>query len=228
MFFKIDLRSSYHQLRIKESDVPKTAFRMRYGRYEFLVMPFGLTNAPAAFMDLMNRVFRPYLDKFVIVFIDDILVYSKSSEEHEEHLRIVLSVLRNEQLYAKFSKCEFWLDRVIFLGHVISTEGVCVDPSKIVAIVNWKPPRNVTEVRSFLGLAGYYRRFVRDFSIIASPMTKLLRKDVYYRWTPECQQSFEILKERLTTAPVLTLPVEGGRFVVYSDASKQGLGCVLM
>ena len=228
VFSKIDLRSGYHQLRIKESDVPKTAFRTRYGHYEFLVMPFGLTNAPAAFMELMNRVFRSYLDRFVIVFIDDILVYSKSSKEHEEHLRIVLSILRNKQLYAKFSKCEFWLDRVIFLGHVISAEGVWVDPSKIAAIVNWEPPKSVTEVRSFLGLAGYYRRFVQDFLIIASPMTKLLRKDVRYRWTPECQRSFEILKERLTTAPVLTLPVEGGRFVVYSDASKQGLGCVLM
>ena len=206
----------------------KTTFRMRYGHYEFLVMPFGLTNAPAAFMDLMNRVFRPYLDRFVIVFIDDILVYSKSSLEHEEHLRIVLSTLRDKQLYAKFSKCEFWLDRVIFLGHVISAEGVYVDPNKIAAIVNWEPPRSVTEVRSFLGLAGYYRRFIRDFSIIASPMTKLLRKDVRYRWTPECQQSFEILKEKLITAPVLTLPVESGRFVVYSNASKQGLGCVLM
>ena len=178
VFSKIDLRSGYHQLRIKESDVPKTAFRTRYGHYEFLVMPFGLTNAPAAFMDLMNRVFRPYLDRFVIVFIDDILVYSKSSVEHEEHLRIVLSILRDKQLYAKFSKCEFWLDRVIFLGHVISAEGVWVDPSKIAAIVNWEPPRNVTEVRSFLGLAGYYRRFVQDFSIIASPITKLLTKDV--------------------------------------------------
>ena len=147
-------------------------------------------------IDLMNRVFKPYLDRFVIVFIDDILVYSKTSVEHEEHLRIVLSILRDKQLYAKFSKCEFWLDRVIFLGHVISTEGVYVDPNKIAAIVNWEPPRSVTEVRSFLGLTGYYRRFVRDFSIIASPMTKLLRKDVRYRWTPECQQSFEILKKK--------------------------------
>ena len=136
VFSKIDLRFGYHQLRIKESDVPKTAFRTRYGHYEFLVMPFGLTNAPAAFMDLMNRVFRPYLDMFVIVFIDDILVYSKYSLEHEEHLRIVLSTLRDKQLYAKFSKCEFWLDRVIFLGHVISAEGVYVDPNKIVTIVN--------------------------------------------------------------------------------------------
>ena len=164
VFSKIDLRSGYHQLRIKEADVPKTAFRTRYGHYEFLVMPFGLTNAPAAFMDLMNMVFRPYLDRFVIVFIDDILVYSQSQEEHEEHLQTVLHTLRQKQLYAKFKKCQFWLDKVIFLGHVISAEGIYVDPQKIKAVVNWERPINVTEVRSFLGLAGYYCRFVEGFS----------------------------------------------------------------
>ena len=150
VYSKIDLRSGYHQLRVQESDVPKTAFRTRYGRYEFLVMSFGLTNAPAAFMDLMNRVFHPYLDRFVIVFIDDILVYSGSSEEHSEHLRIVLQTLRERQLYAKLSKCQFWLDRVAFLGHVISIEGVSVDPKKIEAVVNCKPPKNVSEVKSSL------------------------------------------------------------------------------
>ena len=136
VFSKIDLRSGYHQLRIKDEDIPKTAFRTRYGHYEFTVMPFGLTNAPAAFMDLMNRVFRQHLDEFVIVFIDDILIYSKSPEEHEKHLKIVLQTLKENQLYAKFSKCEFWLDRIIFLGHVISAKGVYVDPKKIEAIVN--------------------------------------------------------------------------------------------
>ena len=144
VYSKIDLRSGYHQLRVQGSDVPKTAFRTRYGHYEFLVMPFGLTNAPTAFMDLMNRVFQPYLDRSVIVFIDDILVYSGSSEEHSEHLRIVLQTLRERQLYAKLSKCQFWLDRVAFLGHVISVEGVSVDPQKIEAVVNWKPPKNVS------------------------------------------------------------------------------------
>ena len=143
VYSKIDLRLGYHQLRVQESDVPKTAFRTRYGHYEFLVMPFGLTNAPAAFMDLMNRVFQPYLDRFIIVFIDDILVYSGSPEEHLEHLRIVLQTLRERQLYAKLSKCQLWLDRVAFLGHVISVEGVSVDPQKIEAVVNWKPPKNV-------------------------------------------------------------------------------------
>ena len=150
MFSKIDLRSGYHQLKIKAADVPKTAFRTRYGHYEFLVMPFGLTNAPAAFMDLMNRVFKSYLDTFVIVFIDDILVYSWSEEEHAEHLRIVLQTLRDKKLYAKFSKCEFWLEEVVFLGHVISAEGVYVDPKKIEAILSWKPPTSVHEVRRFL------------------------------------------------------------------------------
>ena len=144
VFSKIDLRSGYHQLKVRREDVPKTAFRTRYGHYEFLVMPFGLTNAPVAFMDLMNRVFGPYLDKFVIVFIDDILVYSSNKEEHAEHLRIVLQNLREHQLYAKFIKCQFWLDQVTFLGHVVSAEGISVDPQKIEAIVDWKPPTNVT------------------------------------------------------------------------------------
>ena len=186
VFSKIDLRSGYHQLKIKEMDIPKTAFRTRYGHYEFLVMPFGLTNAPAAFMDLMNRVFRNYQDKFVIVFIDDILVYSRSKEEHEEHLRTVLQTLRREQLFAKLSKCEFWLNRIVFLGHLISAEGVYVNPKKIEVVVKWEPPTNATKIRSFLGLAGYYRRFVQDFSIIAAPLTKLLRKNVKFVWTKEC------------------------------------------
>jgi hypothetical protein len=177
VFSKIDLRSGYHQLKIKKEDVPKTAFRTRYGHYEFLVLPFGLTNAPAYFMDLMNRIFHPYLDKFVVVFIDDILVYSKSKEEHAEHLRMVLSTLMRHKLYAKFKKCDFWMEKVHFLGHVITKEGISVDPAKIAAVVDWPRPTNVTEVRSFLGMAGYYRRFVKDFSKIASPLTQLLRKD---------------------------------------------------
>jgi hypothetical protein len=191
-------------------------------------MPFGLTNAPAMFMDLMNRVFKPYLDKYVVVFIDDILVYSKSLTDHEQHLRNVLQVLRENQLYAKLSKCDFWLDRVIFLGHVVSAEGIFVDPKKIKAILKWERPTNMTEIRSFLGLAGYYRRFVEGFSAIASPMTKLTRKEVKFEWSKECEQSFQELKKRLTTAPVLTLPEGQEGFIVYSDASNKGLGCVLM
>ncbi|KAJ9546613.1 hypothetical protein OSB04_019156 [Centaurea solstitialis] len=165
-FSKIDLRSGYHQLKVKEADVHKTAFRTRYGHFEFLVMPFGLTNAPAAFMDLMNRVCRPMLDRSVIVFIDDILIYSKTKEEHVVHLREVLEVLRRERLYAKFSKCAFWLEEVQFLGHIINREGIKVDPAKIEAVMDWEVPKAPTEIRSFLGLAGYYRRFIQDFSKI--------------------------------------------------------------
>ena len=228
VFSKIDLRSGYYQLRVKEVDVPKTAFRTRYGHYEFLVMPFGLTSAPAAFMDLMNRVFRPYLDQFVVVFIDDILVYSKDAQEHERHLRIVLQTLRENQLFAKLSKCDFWLKEVSFIGHIVSAEGIRVDPVKIEAIVNWKPPRNVTEVRRFLGLAGYYRRFVQGFSVIASSLTRLLRKGVKFEWDDKCQSSFERLKEILVEAPVLIQPTSGRDYTVYSDASRIGFGCVLM
>ena len=151
IFSKIDMRFGYYQLRVKDVDAPKTSFRTQYGHYEFLVMPFGLMNALVVFIDLMNRVFQPYLDQFVVVFIDDILVYSKNEEEHEQQLRIVLQTLREKQLYAKLNKCDFWLKEVFFLGHIVSVEGIQVDPAKIEAIVNWKPPQNVIEVRSFMG-----------------------------------------------------------------------------
>ncbi|KAL0562072.1 hypothetical protein IC582_002522 [Cucumis melo] len=228
VFSKIDLRSGYHQLRIKDEDVPKTAFRSRYGHYEFIVMSFGLTNAPAVFMDLMNRVFREFLDTFLIVFIDDILIYSKTEAEHEEHLRMVLQTLRGNKLYAKFSKCEFWLKQVSFLGHVVSKAGVSVDPAKIEAVTGWTRPSTVSEVRSFLGLAGYYRRFVENFSRIATPLTQLTRKGAPFVWSKACEDSFQTLKQKLVTAPVLTVPDGSGNFVIYSDASKKGLGCVLM
>ncbi|GJW89545.1 putative nucleotidyltransferase, ribonuclease H [Tanacetum coccineum] len=227
-FSKIDLRSGYHQLRVKEQDISKIAFRTRYGHYEFLVMPFGLTNAPAVFMDLMNRVFHEFLDKFVIVFIDDILVFSKSKEEHKEHLRTVLQILRQEKLYAKFSKCEFWLSKVAFLGHIVLAEGITMDPAKVEAITKWPRPTSVTEVRSFLGLAGYYRRFVEGFSRLALPLTKLMRKGEKFVWNEEREKSFEELKQRLVSSPILTLPSGSGGFQIYSDASKKGLGCVLM
>ena len=228
IFSKIDLRTGYHQLKIKDVDVHKTAFRTRYGHYEFLVMPFGLKNAPAAFMDLMNRVFRPYVDQFVVVFIDDILVYSQDRESHDARLRVVLETLRKEQLYAKLSKCEFWLNEMSFLWHIVSKEGIRVDPKKIEVVVEWKPPRNVTEIRSFLGLAGYYRRFVKGFSTITAPMTRLLQKNVKYEWSEKCQRSFEKLKAFLTEAPVLTQPTCGKAYAIYSDASLNELGCVLM
>ncbi|KAL4368219.1 hypothetical protein GQ457_05G024210 [Hibiscus cannabinus] len=210
VFSKIDLRSGYYQLRVKEEDIPKTSFRTRYGHYEFVVMPFGFTYAPTAFMDLMNRVFQPYLDQFVVVFIDDILIYSKTKEEHDTHLRVVL------------------LSEVAFLGYIVSAEGIRVDPKKVQAIIEWKPPKNVSEVHSFLGLAGYYRWFVRGFTMIVALIIKLLRKDVPFVWTEKCQESFDQLKQILTEAPVLVQPESGKDFTLYSDASHNGLGCVLM
>ncbi|GJS60323.1 putative reverse transcriptase domain-containing protein [Tanacetum coccineum] len=200
-FSKIDLRSGYHQLRVHEDNIPKTEFRTRYGHFKFTVMPFGLANALAVFMDLMNQVCRLYLDKFLIVLIDDILIYFKTREEHEMHLGLVLELLKKEKLYAKFSKCEFWLQEVQFLMHMINGDGIHVDPSKIEAVKNWKAPRTLSEVRSFLRLAGYYHRFIEDFSKIAKPLTVLTQK---------------------------TLPDGLEDFVVYCDASGLGLGCVLM
>ncbi|GJQ90538.1 putative reverse transcriptase domain-containing protein [Tanacetum coccineum] len=192
----IHLRSGYHQLRVHKDDISKTAFRIRYGHFEFIVMPFGLTNAPVAFMDLMNRVYRPYLDKFVIVFIDDILVYSKTREEHVEHLRLVLELLKREKLYAKFSKCEFWLREVQFLGHVINGNKIHVDPSKIEAVKNWKAPRTPSEVRSFLALAGYYRRFIENFSKIAKSLTILTQKCKTFNWGEDQELAFQTLKDK--------------------------------
>ncbi|GJR48271.1 putative nucleotidyltransferase, ribonuclease H [Tanacetum coccineum] len=214
-FSKIDLRSRYHQLRVHEDDILKTAFRTRYGHFEFTVMPFGLTNAPAIFMDLMNRVCRPYLDKFVIVFIDDILIYSKTQEEHVEHLRLVLELLKKEKLYAKFSKCEFWLKEVQFLGHVINGNGIHMDPSKIEAVKNWKAPRTLTEVRSFLELVGYYRRFIENFSKIAKSLTILTQKSKTFYWGEEQELAFQTLKDKLCNAPVLALPVTSENFRIF-------------
>ncbi|GJS25561.1 putative reverse transcriptase domain-containing protein [Tanacetum coccineum] len=173
VYSKIDLRSGYHQLRVRDEDIPKNAFRTRYGHYEFQVMPFGLTNVPAIFMDLMNRVCKPYLDKFVIVFIDDILIYSRNKEEHENHLRIILELLKKEKLYAKFSKFDFWIRIVQFLGHLIDSQGLHVDHAKIEAIKNWTSPTTPIEIRQFLGLSSYYQRFIKDFSKIAKSLTEL-------------------------------------------------------
>ncbi|KAL8124244.1 hypothetical protein AgCh_012039 [Apium graveolens] len=195
------------RLCIDYRELNKLIIKNRYGHYEFLVMSFGLTNAPAAFMDLMNRVFKKYLDICVIVFIDDILIYSKTEQEHAEHLWIVLEIFINEKLYAKFSKCEFWLREVQFLGHVVSSKGVLVDPAKIEALSNWERPTTPIEVRSFMGLAGYYRRFMQDFAKIAGPLTRLTRKTEKFVWTEKCEENFQELK---------------------SDASLKGLGCVLM
>ncbi|GJT15520.1 putative reverse transcriptase domain-containing protein [Tanacetum coccineum] len=206
VYSKIDLRSGYHQLRVRDEDIPKTAFRTRYIHYEFQVMPFGLINAPAVFMDLMNRVCKPYLDKFVIVFIDDILIYSRNKEEHADHLRIILELLKKEKLYAKFSKCDFWISIVQFLGHVIDSQGIHVDPAKIEAVKNWASPTTPTEVRQFLGLAGYYRRFIKDFSKIAKSLTELTQKNKKYIWGEDQESAFQLLKQKLCEAPILALP----------------------
>ncbi|GJZ27052.1 putative reverse transcriptase domain-containing protein [Tanacetum coccineum] len=227
-FSKIDLQSGYHQLRVHEDDIPKTTFRTRYGHFEFTVLSFGLTNAPAVFMELMNWVCKPYLDKFVIVFIDDILIYSKTKEEHEVHLKLVLELLRKEKLYAKFSKCEFWLQEVHFLGHVVNQSGIHMDPSKIEEVKNWKAPTTPSEIRSFLGLAGYYTRFIAIFSKITKPLTSLTQKNQKYEWGEKEEEAFQTLKNNLCDAPILLLQDGIEDFVVYCDASNQGLGCVLM
>jgi hypothetical protein len=227
-FSKIDLRSGYHQMKIRECDIPKTAFVNKYGQYEFNTVSFGLTNAPAYFMNMMNKVFMEEFNKFVIVFIDDILIYSESAEEHAEHLRVVLERLRQNQLYAKFSKCELCLEKVAFLGHVLTTDGIAVDPKKIEAMSEWQQPKNVTDIRSFPGLARYHRQFIENFSKIAKLMTELLKNNVPLIWSPKCEASFQELKSRLTTTPVLTLPDIRKDFVVYCGACRQSLDCVLM
>ncbi|GJT03985.1 putative reverse transcriptase domain-containing protein [Tanacetum coccineum] len=214
VYSKIDLRSGYHQLRVREEDILKTAFRTRYGHYEFQVMPFGLTNAPAVFMDLMNRVCKPYLDKFVIVFIDDILIYSKNEQEHEEHLKQILELLKKEELYAKFSKCEFWIPKVQFLGHVIDNKGIHVDPAKIESVKDWASPKSPMEICQFLGLAGYYRRFIEGFSKIAEPMTKLTQKKVKFEWGDKQEAAFQLLKKKLCSAPILALPERSEDFIL--------------
>jgi hypothetical protein len=218
VFSKIDLWSGYHQLKVRECDIPKTAFVSRYGLYEFTVMSFGLTNASAYFMYVMNKVLMEYLDKFIVVFIDDILVYSRNEEEHEGHLHLVLQKLLDHKLYAKLSKCEFWLKQVAFLGHVVSKGGISMDPSKVQDVLSWKAPMSVRDIQSFLGLAGYYRRFIEGFLKISKPMTELLEKDKQFKWTPTCESSFQELQKRLTTASVLVMPDIEKSFSIYCDA----------
>jgi hypothetical protein len=218
VFSEIDLCSGYHQIKIHAEDIPKTAFTMRYGLYEYLVMSFGLMNELTHFMYLMNSVFMPKLDQCVMVFIDDILVYSKSMEEHEDHLQIVLQRLREHQLYTKFSKCEFWIKEVPFLGHVVSPEGIAVHPGKVKEVLEWKPPTTVSKVRSFVGLAGYYRRFILNFSKIMKPNTKLLKKGNKYLWSEACDEAFKHMKKLLTTSPVVAQLDTTKPFDVYCDA----------
>ncbi|WVZ80798.1 LOW QUALITY PROTEIN: hypothetical protein U9M48_028249 [Paspalum notatum var. saurae] len=224
VFSKIGLTSGCYLIKIREEDIPKTAFSTQYGLYEYLVMSFGLTNAPAFFMYMMNLVFINELDNFVVVFIDDILIYSKSEKEHKEHLKIVLTRLREHKLYAKFSKCAFWLKEVSFLGHILSEKGVAVDPSKVKDVLNWKQLETVTEIWSFLATTAASLRTSKT----AKPMTSLTKKNAKYLWSSNCEEAFQTLKKLFTSAPVLAQLDVTKPFDVYCDASGNGLGCVLM
>ena len=230
IFSKIDLRSGYHQIRVAEGDEENTAFRTRYGHFQFKVMPFGLTNAPATFMHLMNSIFREYLDEFVIVFFDDILIYSRDLATHCEHLRKVLIVLRRHQLYAKLSKCDFAKEKIDFLGHIVSARGVQVDPAKTAAIKDWPTPTAPTHVRSFLGLCSYYRRFVEAFAKVAAPLHELTRKEVPtpLPWTPEHDKAFKQQKEKLMSAPLLAVPDPDKPWTVCTDVSDVAIGAILL
>ncbi|XP_072064137.1 uncharacterized protein [Arachis hypogaea] len=228
IFTKIDLKSGYHQIRMNPGDEWKTAFKTKHGLYEWLVMPFGLTNAPSTFMRLMNHVLRDFLGKFVVVYFDDILIYSTCLDDHLSHVSAVLEVFRQEKLYANLKKCTFCIDRVIFLGFVVSASGIEVDEEKVKAIREWPTPKNASEVRSFHGLAGFYRRFVKNFSTIAAPLTEVIKKDVGFKWEREQDIAFHTLKDCLCSAPILILPNFDKTFEIECDASGIGIGAVLM
>ncbi|KAJ0441335.1 putative nucleotidyltransferase, Ribonuclease H [Helianthus annuus] len=225
-FSKLDLLAGYHQIRIASGDAMKTAFRTHDGHYEFLVMPFGLTNAPSTFQRLMNDVFRPFLRRFILVFFDDILIYSKTWSDHLHHITVTLQLLLDNKLVAKLSKCVFGQQQVVYLGHIISSKGVAVDPEKILTIQQWPTPRNVKHIRSFLGLTGYYRCFIKNYASIGGPLTDLLRKDAF-SWNDTTLNAFVTLKNLLSSTPILRLPDFSKPFTIETDASGTGIGAVL-
>ena len=229
VFSSLNLAQGYHQIRILEEDVPKTAFRVHFGHYQFKVLSFGLTNAPATFQGVMNRIFQQHLEKFVLVYLDDILVFSKTQEEHLEHLRKAFEILReNNKLFAQLTKCRFAKSELEYLGHVVGKDGIKVDPRKIETVTTWARPNDVSQLRSFLGLSNYFRRFIQGYSTLVAPLTHLTRKDVKYIWTKQCQESFDGVKYALTHAHVLSLPIFGERFEVICDASLLGIRAVLL
>ena len=226
-FSTIDLASGYHQIAMKEDDIPKTAFRMHRGHFEFVVMPFRVTNAPATFQRLMNKVFAKELDAFILVYLDDILIFSKTKEEHLEHIRIALERLRNAKIYARLHKCEFYKDKVEYLGFDVSARGVQPSPDKVCAVVEWPKPNSVKDVRSFLGLAGFYKRFIQNFSLKARRLIELTKDDATWWWEEPQEIAFKTLKKSLLTAPVLHMPNFELPFVLTTDASAVSVGGIL-
>src|ERR1700675_468903 len=227
VFTKIDLRTAYWQVQVKPSDRWKTAFTCRYGHFEWTVMPFGLKNAPATFVRLMDEVFQDYLDRFLIVYLDDIVVYSKSLDEHLHHLELIFSRLCEHKLYAKLERCQFMQNEIKFLGHLVSAEGICVNPDKVKAIVDWPTPKTVKDVRAFLGISGYYRKFIQNYSKVAAPLTELLKDEQRFKWGEEQQHAFDTLKHATTSAPILILPDMLLPFKVTTDACSRAIGAVL-
>jgi Reverse transcriptase (RNA-dependent DNA polymerase)/RNase H-like domain found in reverse transcriptase len=226
-FSKIDLRAGYHRIRMNSADIPKTAFRTHLGHYEYMVMHFCLTNAPATFQALMNQIFKPYLRKFVLVFFDDILVYNTSLLTHKEHLSLVFQKLLENQLSAKRSKCEFRVTQIDYLGHLITSEGVGTDPHKVQAMKEWPEPKLVKELRGFLGLTGYYRKFIKNYGLTSRPLTNLLKKNAF-NWTSEASEAFQALKTSMCNAPVLVMPNFSEPFIIETDVSDLGMRAVLM
>jgi len=226
-FTKLDLKAAYNLVLIRKGDEYKTAFRTRRGQYEYLVMPFGLTNAPAVFQRFINFVLNDFINKFVVVYLDDILIYSRTLEEHKEHVKAVLKALKENHLLVNLEKCLFHVKELEFLGHVISGKFIKTDPKKLEAVLSWPEPTTVKQVQSFLGFGNYYRRFIKNFSLIASPLFHLTKKGTDFDWNEECQKSFDTLKKLLTTAPILLLPDPEKPFILETDASHYALGCIL-